>query len=107
MEIKLTQNNNGQSFDIRQDDIITIALRENPTTGYRWTVDRLNEIAFILQSSDFLLPEDPKFGEGGTRIFVFRVKKVVNTHIQLKHWREWEGDSSIIDRFDVALMVEK
>ncbi|MFC1866199.1 protease inhibitor I42 family protein [Chloroflexota bacterium] len=106
MELKLTQTDNGKSIEIQQEDVIKLSLKENPSTGYRWTVDKSSDEALVLQSSEFVSPENPKFGEGGVRVFEFRENKAVTTHIQLKHWREWEGDTSIIDRFAVTLLVK-
>ncbi len=105
-ELKLTEADRGKSFEIHRNDIVVIRLQENPTTGYCWEVDKSDEKILPLQGSEFLLPKHPKFGEGGTRVFKFKAKKTGTAHIQLKHWREWEGDGSIDNRFDITSVVK-
>lgn len=105
-ELKLTEADKGKSFEVRRNDIVVIRLQENPTTGYRWEVDKSDEKILALQGSEFLLPKDPKFGEGGTRVFKFKAKAAGTARIQLKHWQKWEGADSIIDRFDVTNVVK-
>ena len=104
-EIKLTQANNGESHELHRDDVIVIRLSENPTTGYCWEIEELDNNILALQSSDFFLPEHPQFGEGGERVFAFKAKSAGSAHIRLKYWREWEGNDSIIDVFNVTTEV--
>lgn len=105
-EIKLTKANNGESYELHRDDVIVIRLTENPTTGYCWEIEELDNNILALQSSDFFLPEDPQIGEGGMRVFIFKAKTAGSAHIRLKYWREWEGNDSIIDVFDVTTVVK-
>ena len=105
-EIKLTQANNGESYELHRDGIIVIRLTEIPSTGYCWEIEELDNKILALQRSDFFLPEDPQIGEGGVRVFAFKAKAAGSAHIRLKHWREWEGNDSIIDVFDVTTVVK-
>lgn len=104
-ELTLTQADKGKFLEVDRDDVIVIRLEENPTTGYQWAVDKADDMIFVPLSPEFLLPEEPRFGEGGTRVFGFKAKTAGSAAIQLKHWRKWEGDASIIDRFDVTINV--
>jgi inhibitor of cysteine peptidase len=45
-------------------------------------------------------------GRGGTRTFTFIGKNAGTVDLQLKLWREWEGDSSIRERFEVTIDIE-
>lgn len=104
-ELNLTQADKGKSFEVHRDDVIVIRLKENPSTGYRWAVDKADDRILAFQSSEFSLPADTKIGGGGMRTFAFKAKTADTVHIQLKHWREWEGNDSIIDRFDVTVVA--
>jgi inhibitor of cysteine peptidase len=104
-ELVLTQADSGRTCEVHPDDVIVVRLEENPTTGYVWAVDKTDEEIVTLQSSRLLLPQEPKIGEGGTRVFTFRAETTGTASIHLKHWREWEGDASIIERFDITLVV--
>ena len=70
-QIILTESDNGASFSVKKNDSILLRLEENPTTGYRWKfVEDTDFISF--ESTKFLMPEDPEFGQGGNRLFVFK-----------------------------------
>ena len=43
--VSLTEADNGQSVQVRQGDAIIVRLPENPTTGYRWHIDRASGLA--------------------------------------------------------------
>lgn len=58
-----------------------------------------------LESSDFDPPHGTAIGAGGRRTFRFRARRAGTTDLALKLWREWEGDSSIIERFQVSVRV--
>ncbi len=105
-DLILTQADTGKSFTVHPGDVIAIQLKENPTTGYRWAIDRSDNTILALQSSDFAALPGTGIGGGGTRTFTFKAEKPGAVRLQLKHWRGWEGDSSIIDRHDVTIHVQ-
>jgi predicted secreted protein len=43
--VSLTKANNGQSIEVRQGDEIILRLPENPTTRYRWHIDRADRLS--------------------------------------------------------------
>ena len=101
----LVDHDDGRMVDIRVDDLVQVTLSENASTGYRWAIDRYDQ-EFI----EALSPE-PRYaengvGSGGEVTFIFKGKKVGLGEIVLKHWRHWEGDSSITSRFRIRLRVE-
>ena len=106
--VSLTKANNGQSVEVRQGDEIILRLPENPTTGYRWHIDRADgletEMSEHTTGSDRPDP-NPRLGRGGVREFRFRAKEPGARRLDLKHWREWEGERSVIERFGVAIGI--
>lgn len=98
------EQDNGQTVTIHVDDELKIVLPENATTGYRWALDRV-DAAFV----DAVAAE-PRYtgntvGSGGTVAFVFRARKAGTSHLNLKQWRHWEGDASVIARFGITLQI--
>ena len=102
--LTLTQTDNNQSFNVKIGDQIVIRLQESPTTGYRWVVDHGGEESLVLQKSDFS-PAGSGVGGGGERAFTFAAQNPGLTHVSLNLWRDWEGSSSISNRFDVPINV--
>jgi inhibitor of cysteine peptidase len=107
--VPLTEANNGESIEVRQGDEITLRLPENPTTGYRWHIDRADGIVeqevaqqqVDSHASDLNTP----FGRGGIREFRFRAQVPGSGRLELKHWREWEGEGSVTKRFTADIKV--
>jgi inhibitor of cysteine peptidase len=81
-------------------------LPENPTTGYRWAIDQTNENMLVAQTPTFSPTPGGAIGSGGTRTFTFTAKQPGTVHLQLKLLRAWQGDSSIIDRYDATIQVQ-
>jgi inhibitor of cysteine peptidase len=103
--ITLTEADKGKTIDVPQGTEVLIRLKENPTTGYRWAIDQNDDTVLPLQSSNFSSTPSAAVGAGGTRIFTFTAKQPGTAHLQLKQWREWQGDSSISERYDVTIQV--
>jgi|SRR5215208_3595684 len=104
-ELTLTQADNGKSVEAYQGDVVLIRLPENPTTGYRWAIAAIDEEIMEPSSSYFTLSSDARIGGGGERIFTFVTKSSGTTHLELKLWREWEGDSSVIQRYELTIHI--
>ena len=103
--ISLTQADKGKTVTVHTGDEIVINLAENPTTGYRWAVDQTDATALTSQNPTFSATPGGAIGGGGTRTFTFTAKQHGTVHLQLKLLRAWQGDSSIIDRFDVTIEI--
>jgi len=104
--IPLTEADKGTTVDVPEGGEVVIRLKENPTTGYVWALDQTDDTVLALQSSDFSSTPVAGVGGGGTRTFTFTAGQPGTAHLELKLWREWEGDSSIIERYDVDIQVQ-
>jgi inhibitor of cysteine peptidase len=102
--VVLTKTDNGKSVEAGVGDEITVQLAENPTTGYRWHVERADGVELI--ESSYQLDSPAQAGSGGTRIFRFLVKEPSAARIELKHWEMWEGDKSVNERFTVNIKAK-
>jgi inhibitor of cysteine peptidase len=107
--VTLTEANNGQPLELRQGDVVDLRLRENPTTGFRWQVvrtDGLVEEPAVDDAPPSRGPEEhPQVGAGGTRTFRFRARTPRTGRLELKLWREFEGDSSVVKRFAIDITI--
>ncbi len=99
----LTEQDRGHTIQVDTDSVVTLRLTENPTTGYRWTLETAPELE---QIGDRFEAGGPAIGAGGVRVFEFRATRVGRHELRLKNWREWEGENSVIDRFDAKIDVK-
>jgi inhibitor of cysteine peptidase len=106
--LSLNQSDSGKTIQVPLDETVIITLPENPTTGYLWAVDTADPQVLELQHSPYKPYEMAEGvpGGGGERIFEFHAKTSGTANLQLKKWREWEGDSSVINRFQVTVSVQ-
>jgi inhibitor of cysteine peptidase len=103
--VSLTETDNGRTIDIRLGETVQVILPENATTGYRWAIDHYNE-EFIEALSTEPHYSAKAVGSGGEVAFIFRGQKIGTGEFVLKHWRHWEGDSSVTERFRLWLHVQ-
>ena len=112
--LSLTSADDGRSLDIRQGSEIELTLRENASTGFRWSLAPLDPALVELVSEQSLpnpgggasspgLP--PPVGSPGQVVYRFKALSPGRTQIKLNHLRSWEGDPSTIDRFRLSLRI--
>ncbi|EEM44772.1 protease inhibitor I42 family protein [Bacillus cereus] len=96
----------GEHIHISTGQFLSLSLAENPTTRYRWTTTNINyQISLV---GEFFQPNnigDGTVGKPGIHKFQVKAIEPGVTKLQLKKWRSWEGDSSIIDTFYVWVHV--
>lgn len=104
--VTLTERDSGRSLVVQSNTQVFVQLPEHPTTGYRWSVDQLDEAIVAPQDSTYRAASDNAIGGGGVHIFSFTARQPGTTQLRLKLWREWEGDASITERFEAAIQVQ-
>ena len=102
----LTSADQGKTITVHAGDKVIIQLDENPTTGYTWAVASTDTQILKLQDSGYTATPTGRVGSGGTRIFTFIAQKSGTTPLQLKYWRSFEGDRSIVQHFAVTIQVQ-
>lgn len=104
--VQVTMADNGSSVELSRDDTLAVSLKENPTTGFRWEIDIVDEAVLSLARSTFMTAQDAGIGGGGVRQFEFSAVSPGECQIGLKLWRSWTGDSSIRERFSLRVRVK-
>ena len=105
--VTLTRADSGTIIEVRTGDTIIVRLDENPATGYRWAVEKHQEEVIALESTTYAAAPGAAMGGNGQRIMTFKVHKAGHVLLQLKRWRAWEGDTSIVERFTVTAHVQE
>ena len=104
-QILISENDNNRAFAAKLNDIITITLKENATTGYRWKIDRADETVIHLENSQYSISPNSAVGGGGTRTFTFRPLSMGIAKVQLSLKREWEKGISSVNKFVVFIQI--
>lgn len=94
----------GRLLKTRLGESIQINVAENASTGYQWTIDHHDDELIVLVGTEpRYLSKRP--GNGGQVSFAFKANKAGTGIVILKHWRPWEGDSSIIGHLRFCFRV--
>lgn len=103
----LTDKDNGKSVTLRRGEMLTVRLRENPTTGYSWAI-MTTRLPLTLVSDKYIPSQHNPgvVGAGGIREFNFKANKLV-TRAGLKFFyrRPWEKDKVGATQFNIWLTV--
>jgi predicted secreted protein len=99
----LSEQDRGRTVEVPAGSVITVRLKENPTTGYRWSVEATNGLE---QVGDRFEAGGAAIGAAGERVFQFRATRAGSHKLRLKNWREWEAEASVTDRFEANIIVK-
>jgi predicted secreted protein len=102
-EMILREQDSGRSVQVKQGETFSLRLAENPTTGYRWSVVSSGRLELVSDQNE----AGVGIGAGGVRVIRWVARKVGSYDLILKHWREWEGEGSVIGRFQASVVVEE
>lgn len=105
-EVSLSKSDLGKTFHVLKGDSISIRLEENPTTGYRWVVEAVENQVLELQESSYSASPGAGIGAGGMRTFNFWARFQGTANLQLNLRREWESSNAEIDHFEVIIQVQ-
>ncbi len=98
----LSNQDSGRTVTVETGSSITLRLEENPTTGYRWSVEASAGLDLLEDRNE----SGGAPGAGGMRVLTFRVARAGSFALRLKHWRDWEGEDSVINRFDAEIIAQ-
>jgi inhibitor of cysteine peptidase len=100
----LTSADNGRTIELHVGDEAALRLPENPSTGYRWAVDVADPNLVRIEERGYLATSE-RIGAAGEAQWLIKAKAPGATTIKLKRWRQWEGERSVVERFEIKLRV--
>lgn len=104
MSAFLTTADDGRTIELRVGDDAVLRLPENAATGYRWVVDAADGSLVEIKEGEYL-PTSNAVGSGGEAQWAIHAKAVGVTQLKLKRWRHWEGERSVIERYEITLRI--
>jgi len=86
-------------------DLLSVELEANPGgAGYSWSLEPpLGALLEVVESQ--FVQTSGATGSGGIQRLTLRALAVGGARVQLKYWRPWEGEKSVIDRFEVNVDI--
>jgi len=99
------EKDNGAHVQVERGAKITIELKENPTTGYRWTIGGMDDALLAAEGDEFLPPGQKSPGAGGQRRFFFRAKAEGSTALSLVNKRAWERDDKAVSIYNLVIRI--
>ncbi|HEU0098912.1 MAG TPA: protease inhibitor I42 family protein [Allosphingosinicella sp.] len=103
----LSLADDGTQVEIEVGDALSIRLPENATSGHRWAPDDLSPGVVALTDEEPGYSGGAGIGAGGEVTFQVRGVAPGRAEIAFKRWREWEGSSSIVERFRAVVIVSE
>ena len=101
------EKDNGAQVEVQRGAKITIELKENPTTGYRWMISSVDKALLAPEGDEFVPPDQKTPGAGGLRRLFFRAKAAGSTALTLINKRIWQSDDQAVDTFKLAIRILK
>jgi len=101
----LTEADQGRELEAASGDVITVRLRENPTTGFRWAQVDQPGASLVLQSDEFSVGGTAP-GAGGERILRYRAVAPGRSEIDLALRRGWEPPDQAQRRVGFSVKVQ-
>ncbi len=105
-QLTLTEVDAGKTVQAHPGDHILIQLDANATTGFSWAIHKTDTTILALQRESYTPYPGGAVGSGGTAVFTFIAQRAGTAQLQLKYWRSWEGDSSIVKRYEITIQVQ-
>jgi len=98
-------NDYGRVIILPKDATLRVVLEENPSTGYRWQVEEADNGCLRMVSNEFVANNAHAIGAPGMVVFYFKPVRPGFCPLDLKRWRPWEGDKSVVERFRIAVSI--
>jgi inhibitor of cysteine peptidase len=102
-----SEKDSGRLVQVPRGSKVTVELEENPTTGFQWMVNGIDEIFLVPEGDAFLIGAQMGLGAGGVRRFFFRAKGTGCTSLSLINKRPWQSDNEAMATFKLAIQILK
>lgn len=103
---ELTDENNGETVQLKVNDTMEVALPSNPSTGYQWQVSSIDTAVLRADGEPEFIPDSDAVGSGGLSVFHFRALAAGTSPLQLDYLRTWEIGVPPAQTFTVNVEVE-
>ena len=104
--LNLTEADEGGAFELQRiGDQLVVVLEGNPTTGYLWEVEAVDESTLQQVGETEFLSDSNVPGSGGKLTLCFQAMATGQTTLRLVYHRPWEEDVEPLKTFKVNVAV--
>jgi len=95
-------------IELNVNDIFTVTLCSNQSTGFQWSeIAEINDRAVLQQTDhEYTPPEGTLVGAAGEETWTFKALKKGTTGITMEYSRPWEGGEQAEWTFNVTVTVK-
>ncbi len=104
-EIRLTEEDHGRLAELDQDQTLVISLESNPSTGYSWQVEAINENVLKLVGETEFEQTSPLLGAPEKQILRFRPTGGGQSDLKLAYRRPWEKGVKPIKEYAIQVVA--
>jgi len=104
---QLNESANGQEIHLHTHQRFEISLRENPTTGFRWSLISNGEPACKALDDTYEPPDIHAHGQEGMHYWRFEAAQTGHGKIELVYLRSWEHAGNAARRFTLDVRVKE
>ena len=106
-DVNLTEADDGSAVELPGvGGQLVVALEGNPSTGYTWEVEEVDEsVLRLVGDADFLADDPTLVGGGGLMALRFEGVSTGQTTLRLAYRRAWESDVAPLEIFEVYIEV--
>lgn len=102
---RLTIDDAGTTVKVGNSDTFQVTLAGNPTTGYTWEAENLDQSILEQQGDWEFKPESSAVGAGGTLTATFKAIGVGATTLRLIYHRTFEPNVAPLKTWDATVEV--
>jgi len=99
------KGNHGKLYIVKKDKPFRIELAANPTTGFNWYIDGLDENRFKVGVSGYEPERTGLVGSGGKSYWTITPLKEGLSTIRFLYYRSWEGKGKKVEEFILRVLV--
>ena len=107
--VNVSENNNGSQVTLKPGQEMVVRLGSNPSTGFRWQVEKVDEAVLQQIGMAQYDPAEPgetlKPGLPGQETMLFQATGTGQTNLILAYRRPWEDDAAAEKTFSLQVAV--
>jgi inhibitor of cysteine peptidase len=105
-EVAVDVSHNGGQVDLDVGQTLVVSLESNPTTGYRWEVDKIDDEILQQEGEAEYKAESDLVGAGGVETFRFKALASGEGELKLIYHRSWEEGVEPLEVFSITVNVK-